>query len=138
MYLTERSLAEDDLDTGYDEKLQNLLTGFNETLYRVYDEDAQPLNHFYNTWQSEDYNIYLTSDTFEDYYYHRIDGEFNEKSIIITFEDGEFTITNTVDNTVELSGTYDFDGLNIILDPASIYENDPNTITLMFGLDSNA
>jgi hypothetical protein len=137
MYLTERSLAEDGLDTGYDEKLQNLLTGFNVTLHRVYDEDVQPLNHFYNTWQSEDYNIYLTNDTFEDYYYHRINGEFNEESIMITFEDAEFTITNTVDNTIELSGTYDFDGLSIILDPVPVYENYPNTITLIFVIDPN-
>jgi len=135
MYLTERFLAEDDSIIGYDENLQNFLKGFNETLYRVYDEDVQPLNYFYNTWQSEDYGIYLINKDFENYFYHRVQGKFYEESIMIAFEDGVFTITNNVDNSVKLSGTYDFDGLNIILYPLSSYESYPNEITLIFGVD---
>ena len=137
MYLTERVLAKDDPYITYDEKLENILTGFNETLFRVYDEDIQSLNYFNNTWQSEDYDIYLINEDFKDYYYHRVQGEFNEESIMITFEDGEFTIMSRVDDSVKLSGTYDFDGPNIILYPLSIYEIYPNEITLFFGVNQD-
>lgn len=138
MYLTERDLAKDDPYITYDEKLENILTGFNETLFRVYDEDIQPLNYFNNTWQSEDYGIYLINEDFKDYYYHRVQGEFNEESIMITFEDREFTIISRVDDSVKLSGTYDFEGPNIVLYPLSIYEIYPSEITLFFGVNYEA
>jgi len=109
-----------------------LLSEFDETLTRVYDEDIEPLNYLYNTWRSEECGIYLNNDDLNDYYYHRVHGEFNRESIMMSFDDGEFIMKSSID-TVILSGTYDFDGLNIVLYPFSIYEGYPNGISLIFG-----
>lgn len=125
MFLTERSIPTEDFN-------DSILNGFDETLTRVYDEDIQPLNYFYNTWQSKDNGIYLNNDDLNDYYYHRVQGEFEQESIMITFENGEFSMTSIIDSSVKLSGTYTFDELNMILHPLSIYENYPNEITLIF------
>jgi len=135
MYLTESRLAKNDPFIIYSEELELLLTGFNETLFRIYDQDIRPLNYFNNTWKSEDYGIYLINKDFENYFYHRVQGTFYEESIMIAFEDGMFTMTNNVDNSVILSGTYSFEGLNIILYPLSSYESYPNEIALIFGVD---
>jgi len=131
MFLTDKMISTEDFNNP-------LLNGFGETLTRVYDDNIQPLNYLYNTWQSEDYNIYLTNDDLNDYYYHRVHGEFEQESIMMTFEDGEFTMTSTLDSSVILSGTYVFDGLNIVLHPLSIYENYPNEISLIFGVNVDA
>jgi len=131
MFLTEKMLPTEDFN-------DPILKGFDETLTRVYDEDIQPLNYFYNTWQSEDYGIYLNNDDLNDYYYHRVHGEFEQESIIITFENYEFSMTSIIDSSVKLSGTYTFDGLNIILQPLSIYVDYPNEISLIYGADVDA
>lgn len=130
MFLTERMFPTEDFN-------DPILKGFDETLTRVYDEDVQPLNYFYNTWQSEEYGIYLNNDDLNDYYYHRICGEFEQQSIMITFEDGEFTMTNTLNSSIICLGTYDFDGLTIVLHLLATYENYPNEINLFFGVDLN-
>lgn len=131
MFLTEKMIPTDDFN-------DPILKGFDETLTRVYDEDIQPLNYFYNTWQSEDYCIYLNNDDLHDYYYHRVHGEFEQECIMITFENGEFSMTSIIDSSVKLSGTYTFDGLNIILQPLSIYIDYPNEISLIYGTDVDA
>jgi len=109
-----------------------ILKGFDETLTRVYDEDIQPLNYFYNTWQSEDYGIYLYNDDLNNYYYHRVCGEFEQESIMITFENDDFFMISILDSSVKLSGTYTFNDLNIILQPSLNYVNYPDEITLVY------
>ena len=131
MFLTDKMISTEDFK-------DSLLNGFDETLTRVYDQVIQPLNYIYNTWQSEDYGLYLNNDDLNDYYYHRVHGEFEQKSIIMTFEDGVFTIISILDSSVILSGTYIFDSLDIILQPLSIYENYPNVISLVFGVNVDA
>jgi hypothetical protein len=121
-----------------DSFVDELLSGFDETLIRVYDEDVHPLNYLYNTWQSEDDDIYLINNSLNDYYYHRVHGEFNQESVTMTFEDGQFIMTGNIDSLVKLSGAYDFDDLNIVLHPLSIYEDYAIEIVLTFESDNNA
>jgi len=130
MYLTEHwSNDENNI-------FHKIFTDFNVTLsfklYRVYDEEISPLLYYDNVWTSSDNSIILTNNNLEAYSNFIIYGTFYDEEIWITFNDDMFIIYDKVSSNIKLSGSYSFDGLNIILNPLESYVGYPDTFTLIF------
>lgn len=132
MYLKEQTKV------GTDNPEHELFTDFDVTLNRIYDEEANPLNYFYNKWQTEDETIVFVNDNLNYYYSGSVLGILNGESVWISFQINSFVVWSKVDLNMKLSGGVTFDGLNIILEPFEWYTEYPSTITLIFMEITNA
>jgi hypothetical protein len=119
-------------DVGYrSDTPHKILTGFYAKLTRNYTTEMSPLNYFYNRWVSEEAKLVFTNDNLMMYDKHSIKGTFNEDEVTISFFVDSFTILDS-DKTIILSGTYFFEGKDIILEKLNSYEDFHDRITLAF------
>jgi len=109
-----------------------IFTGFDVTLNRVYDDEMNPLNYFYNQWQSTDETFVFINDKLDYYYSTSIRGTLNGEDVWISFQDQSFTIWSVEDLNIKLSGAFSLESQNIIIEPFEWYTDYPSMITLSF------
>lgn len=123
---------------GTNNSKHEIFNEFDVVLKRLYDEDPNPLNYFYNKWQTEDGTIVFINDDLNYYYGNSILGTLNEENVWISFLNESFIIWSKIDLNMKLSGKVVFDGLDIVLEPFEWYTDYQNTITLFFMEITNA
>lgn len=108
------------------------LSGFDIELNRIYDQSVYPLNYFHNKWGSEVNNLVFVNDDLDYFYGHSIRGTLDEEDVWISFLNESFTIWSKIDLSIKLSGTFSFDGLDLVLEPFEWYSSYPQEIHLSF------
>ena len=125
MYLKERIQS-------FGNQEHEIFTGLDVELHRVYDEQVNPLNYIYNLWESVDNKLLFVNDDLHYYYGYIVKGTWDEDDVWISFLDESFTIWSRNDLSMKLSGTFSFDGLDIILEPFEWYVHIPRVVILRF------
>lgn len=110
----------------------DVLSGFDFVLNRMYDQTVNPLNYFHNKWGSEENKLLFVNDDLDYYYGHSIRGTLDEEDVWISFLNESFTIWSNNDLSIKMSGTFSFEGLDLILEPSEWYSSYPQTIHLGF------
>jgi hypothetical protein len=110
----------------------DVFSGFDFVLNRKFDQTVNPLNYFNNKWESEDNRLLFVNDNRDYYYGHSIRGTLDEEDVWISFLNESFTIWSKIDLSIKMSGSFSFDGLDIILEPFEWYSSYPRAIHLGF------
>lgn len=116
----------------------DILSGFNEELQRIYDEEMNPFNYYRNTWSQSDFNMVFTNDNLVNYYSHVIGGTINEEKVLFSIVDSETFMIRNYDLRILLAGNYSFKGIDIVLEQFGWFGEYPRIITLEFGKINNA
>jgi hypothetical protein len=110
----------------------DVFSGFDFVLNRIYDQSVNPLNYFLNKWGSEENKLLFVNNNLDYYYGHSVRGTLVEEDVWISFLNESFTVWSYIDLSIKMSGTFSFDGLDIILEPFEWYSSYPQVIHLSF------